>query len=210
MVFDQPAVQRFIAQARKHSYRPRQLIARSSETSGLFLILEGAASMILEHETGNQAVLGYLFPGDFFGEWSLDPRRRPLGVTVRARGDAVIAAMGIGEFTQWVGQHPDIALVLAAQLAARLERAQRQIADHFFFDVTERLSRALREQCQHPGADAAADGTWIRINRQELAFTIGCSREMVARALKTLENKGTIRTEGHSVLVRAMADAVRA
>jgi len=209
MAFDSPAVQRLIARARTQSYRPRQLIARDDRSGNLFLVLEGAVSHLLEHDSGNLAVLGYLFPGDFFGEGFLDRVRQPQGTTFRARGTAVVATIGADDFEALTTQHPDLALHLVRQVSARLDQAHRRIADHFFLDVTQRLSRQLQALCLQPDAQQRPDGTWLRINRQELALMIGCSREMVARGLKTLEQTGSLRTEGHNVLLHAPREPFR-
>ncbi len=204
MAFDSPAVQRLVARARTQSYRPRQLIARDDRLGSLFLVLEGTVSQLLEHDSGHLAVLGYLYPGDFFGEGFLNRTRQPQGSVFRARGTAVIATIGADDFEDLATQHPDLALQLVRQISGRLDQAHRQIADHYFLDVTQRLSRRLQALCLQPDAQRRPDGTWLRINRQELALMIGCSREMVARGLKTLEQNGELRTEGHNVLVRSV------
>src|SRR5438128_11576036 len=88
VAFEQRAVQKFIAHARKQSYRPRQLICgnpSNDDSSWVFLMLEGSASLNL-HQGGRQTVLSYLHPGDFFGECSLCEARPKPGITVRARG----------------------------------------------------------------------------------------------------------------------------
>lgn len=204
-MFEQPAVQRFIAQAQKRSFRHRQLIMRGGEAPQILLVLQGAARLVFEHETQEQAVLGYLHPGDFFGERSLcDP---PCGsnVVARARGDTVVAAMDVEPFRRMAEQDASIALHLLGQLALRLDRSRRQLADHFFLDVTERLRRALRALAAEPDAQRNDMGYTIRINRQELAAMLGCSREMIARGLRVIEGEGAIRIDGHTVELRAPA-----
>ncbi len=41
----------------------------------------------------------------------------------------------------------------------------------------------------------------IRITRQEMGRIVGCSREMVGRVLKTLEEQGMIETDGKAILI---------
>lgn len=42
-------------------------------------------------------------------------------------------------------------------------------------------------------------GRQIRITRQEIGRIVGCSREMVGRVLKTLEEQGMIETDGKAI-----------
>src|SRR5690606_3927136 len=126
------------------------------------------------------AVLERLHPGDFFGEWTLG--RRASGgenLSVRARGNAVVAAMDADSGRRLLAQDSELALVLIDQLTARLDRCHHRIGDHFFLDVTAHLRRTLLQLASEPDAQHGSDGTVIRINRLELAATIGCSREMI-------------------------------
>ena len=45
------------------------------------------------------------------------------------------------------------------------------------------------------------NGRQIRITRQEIGRIVGCSREMVGRVLKTLEEQGMIQTDGKAILI---------
>jgi CRP/FNR family cyclic AMP-dependent transcriptional regulator len=45
------------------------------------------------------------------------------------------------------------------------------------------------------------DGMQIRVTRQELGRIVGCSREMVGRVLKTLEEQHLIAVSGKSIVV---------
>jgi CRP/FNR family transcriptional regulator, cyclic AMP receptor protein len=204
-MFEQPAVQRLIAQARKQNYRPRQLMLRGADSGELFLLLEGSASLILEHDSGEHAVLGYLHPGDFFGEGCLCGRRNGGALTVRARSPAVAAAIDAQNYRRMVQQDPALALTLIEQLAQRLDGGYRQIADQFFLDVTARLHRLLQRLARDPDAQTTVTGVAVHINRMELAAMLGCSREMIARGLRALEADGHIETDGHvvTVLIRA-------
>ncbi len=47
----------------------------------------------------------------------------------------------------------------------------------------------------HPG------GIQIKITRQEIGSIVGCSREMVGRVLKTLEDQGPVSVKGKTMVV---------
>jgi CRP/FNR family cyclic AMP-dependent transcriptional regulator len=46
------------------------------------------------------------------------------------------------------------------------------------------------------------DGMQIKITRQEIGRNVGCSREMVGRVLKTLEDQGLVTAKGKTMVVR--------
>ncbi|HEY1076567.1 MAG TPA: cyclic nucleotide-binding domain-containing protein [Fontimonas sp.] len=202
MLFEQPVIHRVIAMAAKQSFRPRQLIVRGTEARNVYLMLEGSAALIVEHEEGEQAILDLFHPGDFFGETTLCTPRLPSMTLVRARSSALVASVNAEDFRRLVMQEPDLALCLVGQLSTRIEGGYRRTADHFFLDVTARLLRTLRRLAGTPEAQRTSDGMALRINRLELAAMLGCSREMIARGLRTLENDGLVVIDGHDIVVR--------
>ncbi|MNG37970.1 Cyclic AMP receptor-like protein [compost metagenome] len=45
------------------------------------------------------------------------------------------------------------------------------------------------------------DGMQIKITRQEIGRIVGCSREMVGRVLKSLEEQGLVNVKGKTMVV---------
>jgi CRP/FNR family cyclic AMP-dependent transcriptional regulator len=45
------------------------------------------------------------------------------------------------------------------------------------------------------------DGMQIKITRQEIGRIVGCSREMVGRVLKSLEEQGLVQVAGKTMVV---------
>jgi CRP/FNR family cyclic AMP-dependent transcriptional regulator len=68
-------------------------------------------------------------------------------------------------------------------------------------DVTGRVARTLIDLSKEPDAMTHPDGMQIRITRQELGRIVGCSREMVGRVLKNLEEQGLITAKGKTMVV---------
>ena len=76
---------------------------------------------------------------------------------------------------------------------SRLRSTTRKVGDLAFLDVTGRVARTLLDLCKEPDAMTHPDGMQIKITRQEIGRIVGCSREMVGRVLKTLEDQGLVR-----------------
>jgi CRP/FNR family transcriptional regulator, cyclic AMP receptor protein len=63
------------------------------------------------------------------------------------------------------------------------------------------VAHTLLELTQEPDAMTHPDGMQIRITRQEIARIVGCSREMVGRVLKELEEEELISAKGKTIVV---------
>ena len=68
-------------------------------------------------------------------------------------------------------------------------------------DVTGRVGKTLIDLTNEPDAMTHPLGTQIRISRQEISRIVGCSREMVGRVLKQLEEQGMITVAGKTIVV---------
>jgi len=86
-------------------------------------------------------------------------------------------------------------------MATRLRKTSRKVGDLAFLDVTGRVARTLLDLCKEPDALSHPQGMQIRITRQEIGRIVGCSREMVGRVLKNLEEQGLISVKGKNIVV---------
>jgi len=96
---------------------------------------------------------------------------------------------------------PQLLFNIATQLAFRLRKTSRKVSDLAFTDVQGRVARTLLDLCKEPDAMTHPDGMQIKITRQELGRIVGCSREMVGRVLKSLEEHHLITAAGKTIVV---------
>jgi CRP/FNR family cyclic AMP-dependent transcriptional regulator len=82
-----------------------------------------------------------------------------------------------------------------------LRNTSRKVGDLAFMDVTGRVARALLDLSKEPDAMTHPEGMQIKITRQELGRIVGCSREMVGRVLKVLEEQGHIAVKGKTMVI---------
>ena len=83
----------------------------------------------------------------------------------------------------------------------RLRKISRKVSDLAFTDVKGRVARTLLDLCKEPDAITHPDGMMVKVTRQELGRIVGCSREMVGRVLKDLEEDHLISVSGKSMVV---------
>ena len=68
-------------------------------------------------------------------------------------------------------------------------------------DVYGRVARTMLDLCNQPDAMTHPDGMQIRVTRQELARLVGCSREMVGKVLKDMEEQKHVAATGKNIVV---------
>jgi CRP/FNR family transcriptional regulator len=94
-------------------------------------------------------------------------------------------------------QIPDLNETIVSSLAARCRELVDKVYNLSFLSVTARLAAFLLSQ-----ADGLGEGLdRRRWTQEEMAAQIGTVREMVARALRNLEEDGLIRFNRHRIEV---------
>lgn len=177
------------------------IVAAGTESKSLYLILKGSVSVIVKEDNDREIVVAYLNPGDFFGEMGLFEPNPQRSAEVRTRTICEIAEITYENFHELSKSYPDLSYAVFAQLVRRLKQTTRKVTDLAFIDVSGRIARNLIELSKQPEAMILPNGRQIRITRQELGRIVGCSREMVGRVLKSLEEQGMIETSGKSILI---------
>lgn len=197
-----PAVERFLAQCHRKTYPSKSVIIHAGEHSDkLFYLISGSVSVVIEDDSGHEIVLAYLNEGDFFGEIGMFDEKQERSAWVRTRVPCEVAQLSYDRLTHLAQESPDIFFAILSQLALRLRDTSRKVGDLAFTDVSGRVARTLLDLCAQPDAMTHPRGMQIRITRQELGRIAGCSREMVGRVLKNLEEQHLITSSGKTIVV---------
>ena len=197
-----PSIDRFLEHCHRRRYPAKSVIIYAGDAPDvLYYIISGSVSVLIEDEDGREIVLAYLNKGDFFGEMGLFGENSTRSAWVRTRTECELAEISYNRFRQIAREDPDILFHLASQMAARLRTTSRKVSDLAFLDVTGRVARTLLDLCKQPDAMTHPDGMQIRITRQEIGRIVGCSREMVGRVLKNLEEQGLISAKGKTMVI---------
>ena len=195
-------ISRFLEHCHKKLYTPKQLIIKEGDPSyDLYYIITGSVTVLIEDHKGREIVLAYLNPGDFFGEIGLFDEEHKRTAFVRAKSKSEIAKISYEKLRGLNALFPDLLFAISSQMAIRLRKTSRKVSDLAFTDVKGRVARTLIDLCKEPDAMTHPDGMLVRITRQELGRIVGCSREMVGRVLKDLEEDHLISVSGKSIVV---------
>lgn len=196
------ALDQFLEHCHRRTYPAKTIIINAGDVSDeLYYILKGSVTVLMEDDNGREIVLAYLNEGDFFGELGFfdDDHRRSAWVRTRTRCE--LAQISYDRLREIFAGHCEVLFKMASQLALRLRHTSRKVGDLAFLDVSGRVARVLLDLCEEPDAMTHPDGMQIRVTRQELGRIAGCSREMVGRVLKDLEERNLITAHGKTIVV---------
>ena len=202
ILLQNPVIARFLEHCHMKMYPAKSMIIKEGEhSSELFYIVSGSVTVQVEDQKGREIVLSYLNPGDFFGEIGMFNDDHKRSAFVRAKTKCEIARISYERLKSLQLLYPDLLFLIASQLALRLRKTSGKVRDLAFTDVQGRVARTLLELCKEPDAMTHPDGMQIRVTRQELGKIVGCSREMVGRVLKSLEEDHLITASGKTIVV---------
>ena len=121
------------------------IVASEQEApSGLYVLTQGRAKVVLFGENGREMTLALLSPGDFYGETSLLEEQQ-LNTNVVAVEDLTLLVIDKDAFLRVLQQSPQVSLRLLRAMATRLRRADDLIGNLALRDVGSRLRRTLVE-----------------------------------------------------------------
>jgi len=188
----------FLAHCHRRRFAARSTLIHAGDSSdSLFYIVKGSVTILIEDEQGREMIIAYLNQGLF----DLTPAQHDRSAWVRAKTECEVAEVSYAKFRELTQRDPELLYAVGRQMAERLRKTTRKVGDLAFLDVTGRVAGTLLELCKQPDAMTHPDGMQIKITRQEIGRIVGCSREMVGRVLKSLEEQGLIEVKGKTMVV---------
>lgn len=183
-------------------------ILREAEPGDQFFVLmRGEVKVFVDSSDGREVVLTHLQEGDFFGEMALfESEGRSASVTALIETELVVLARS--DFLAVLAHDFSLTRKILKTLSARLRRANEVIESLALLDVGGRLARYLLRLADESGK-SPVDGYFVvnRPTHQEIANSIGATRETVTRMLKQFEDRKLIRVKGQTVFVPAEVPA---
>jgi CRP-like cAMP-binding protein len=169
----------------------------------LFIVMAGSIKITLPADSGDEAILATLRPGDFVGELALldGAPRSATAVAIEPTETYILAR---DRFRELIATEPIMRDALLATMAAEVRRLTHHVEELHFLDITGRLASRLARLAVEPGATRLADGS-IRLTgpltQGDLAAMIGCTRQSVNKLLGMFTDDGLIRLEKDRIVV---------
>lgn len=190
--------------SRATSHAPGELIF--SPTPGprsVYLLERGLVRIHRLSSEGGDVTLGYVRPGEVFGELSLFTAggRESFAQAVRASHAWRIP---ISEMRAVVARHPEVGLAITAQIGHRFRRIESRVENLVFRGLRARLVQALLELAEDLGRDATGGGRTIDVplSQRDLAALVGATRQSVSGCLRALRDDALLDYRGRSITLR--------
>lgn len=200
---EQPALDRVASGLRIRRFRRGEVIFHQGDPGdALFIVASGAVKITLPSETGDEAILATLRPGDFFGELALldGAPRSATAVSIEATETWVLPR---DRFRELIATESTIRDALLASIAGELRRLTAHVEELHFLDITGRLAARLARLAAEQGR-VQADGS-VRLDgpltQSDLAAMIGCTRQSVNKMLGMFVDDGVIRLDREAIVV---------
>jgi CRP-like cAMP-binding protein len=168
-----------------------RFFTQGDPADSVFCLQRGRAKVSVVSETGKQATITLLFPGDFFGEESLGTSPGLRVATVTAVNRSTAFKMNREEMIGALHQKQDFSDQFLSYLLDRGMRTQAHLADQILHSSEKRLARVLllmaeSEKPEEPQAMIPP------ITQETLAEMIGTTRSRVSFFMNRFRDLGLI------------------
>jgi CRP-like cAMP-binding protein len=180
--------------ARMRRHRKGEVILWEGEKcEGLYVVLHGKVKVFKRSDQGREQTLLIVGPGRTFNDVPVFDGGANPG-SVAALESSAIALLPKMQILRLVERNPAIAMAVIRVLAARMRNFTLAVEDLALRTVTARVARALMDWTGGHAtlAEIPAESN-VSLTQSQLAAMTGTVREVVQRALKTLEQQGAIK-----------------
>jgi CRP-like cAMP-binding protein len=178
---------------RERHYQAGDVIfQRGDQSEGLCIVLSGGVRTVIRSEEGREQVLKVFGPARTFADIAVfDDEPQPAEAI--AVSDTTVVVIPQADLFDLLRRHPDVAIEVIRLFASRLRAYKQMVEDFSLRTVVARVARLLvdRARGSQTLVEAPASSS-PEYTQDEIAAMVGSVREVVQRALKTLEHAGLI------------------
>ncbi|WP_312473564.1 Crp/Fnr family transcriptional regulator [Neobacillus sp.] len=180
---------------RSNQFFKGEYIFRVGEQSEkLFVVNEGLIKLTKMSVEGKEQIVRLLFPGDFFGLFSILKNEKHY-INAEAIGfPTVICSIDKKDFLQTMENNAELAYRFLLAVNDRLYEADESVGFLSLMEVEQRLARALI--LFHEKMNAGNEAFTLPITKKDLASYIGTTPESVSRKLLAFMSQKWIVMDG--------------
>ncbi len=188
-VLSDEEMERLIPLLSERNFRPRQTLFQAGERPELvYLILKGTVKVFQVAENGREIILDVVGRGGVVGDMAIVEANERTA-SAQSIEETVAVSISWDDFSHLIQQSPRLGFAMAELMARRLAGMQRTFMNLVSKPVSARLADTMLGR---------REGTRVKLGltHQELAQTIGTSRETVTALLSRFTTLGAISPAG--------------
>ena len=170
------------------------VFAQGDPAQNVMYIQEGRVTLTVVNETGKEAVVGVLGPGDFFGEGCLAGQSICMA-TATAIAPTTVLVIEKNEMIRVLHEEHEFSDRFIAYMLARNARVEEDLMDQLFNSSEKRLARTLL-LLAHYGARGHPQKVLPKVSQEMLAAMIGTTRPRVNFFMNKFRKLGFIEYNG--------------
>jgi CRP/FNR family cyclic AMP-dependent transcriptional regulator len=172
-----------------------ETISRQGDPANrVFYIQEGGVKLAVVNESGKEAVVGILGPGDFFGEGCLAGQSVCMA-TATTVAPTTVLRIEKGEMIRVLHAEHEFSDRFIAYMLVRNIRVEQDLIDQLFNSSEKRLARALLLLARYGAADQPQK-VLTKVSQEMLAEMIGTTRSRVNFFMNKFRKLGFIKYNG--------------
>src|ERR1700691_2490371 len=170
------------------------VFAQGDPATHVMYIQEGGMKLSVVNQTGREAVVAILGPGDFFGEGCLGGQPRCMA-TATTIAPTTVLLIEKNEMIRVLHEEHQFSDRFIAYMLARNIRVEADLVDQLFNSTEKRLARALLLLARY-GQDDHPQRVLPKVSQEMLADTIGTTRSRVNLFMNKFKKLGFIKYNG--------------
>ncbi|MGB7875842.1 MAG: Crp/Fnr family transcriptional regulator [Anaerolineales bacterium] len=186
--------------ARQRHFEREQVVYIEGESAeNIFVLESGWVKVTRMTSEGREQALAFMQPGEVFGEVAAFTGET-YPATVTALEPVVVWVISTQFFVEMIQKHPGLALTVIQQLGKRTMYFIGLVEDLALRSVEARLAHTLLRHAEmRDGQLIVPRRPWTTFD--EMAVRLGTVRDVLSRALKTLEAEGLLRVEKQAIVL---------
>ena len=187
---------------------PKQtLFSQGDPADSIFYLQNGRAKVTVVSQTGKEATITILTPGDFAGEESLTATHGLRLATATAITDCTALKINREEMIRVMHEEHEFSDLFLKYLLARSMRNQANLVDQLFNSSEKRLARILLLMAEF-GKPGEPEQYIPKISQETLAEMIGTTRSRVSFFMNRFRKLGFIEYNGRIKIHKSLLNVV--
>src|ERR1700676_490437 len=166
------------------------VFTQGDPATNVMYIQEGAVKLVVVNETGKEAVVGMLGPGDFFGEGCLSGQAVCM-VTATSIAPTTVLVIEKDEMSRVLHEEHEFSDRFISYMLLRNIRIEEDLIDQLFNSTEKRLARTLLLLARY-GAQGHPENVLPKVSQETLAEMIGTTRTRVNLFMNKFRKLGFI------------------